>query len=322
MKTPEPKKSHFFLPAFLLPLSMLAQGSLTPPGAPGPTMLTLSQVEPRTPIGGMPFSITNSGSYYLTTNYSGAAGAIVILTNNVALDLNGFTLAGNGSNYGIYVNQSWTNITVRNGILQNWNVALYAALADNCQFEHLFISHNAGGVAGGTTTLVSDCTASGNGQDGIQVSEGCKIVNCISRLNGGSGITTGAGASVIGCVAELNALNGINMDHGLVKDCVARQNTNNGISAFSYCVVLNNNCPNNKIAGIISGQGGHRIEGNTVEANGFGINCNPSTGNLIIRNSATGNVTNYNVAASNTTGPVITSSTIATNTNPDANFSY
>lgn len=35
-------------------LSADAQGSLTPPGAPGPTMLSLSQVEPRTPISSLP----------------------------------------------------------------------------------------------------------------------------------------------------------------------------------------------------------------------------------------------------------------------------
>ena len=52
------------------------QGSLTPPGAPAPTMKTLSQIEPRIIINaaGTPgdssnlFNITQPGSYYLTTN--------------------------------------------------------------------------------------------------------------------------------------------------------------------------------------------------------------------------------------------------------------
>lgn len=55
--------------------SAFAQGSLTPPGAPGPTMLTLSQIEPRTPISSAPFTITAPGSYYLTANLS-------VTTNN------------------------------------------------------------------------------------------------------------------------------------------------------------------------------------------------------------------------------------------------
>ncbi|MGZ5545765.1 MAG: hypothetical protein ACXWIU_13930, partial [Limisphaerales bacterium] len=70
------------------------QGSLTPPGAPVPTMKTLSQIEPRTPIASGPFTIANSGAYYLTTNVTiGGGNAISIGANDVWLDLNGFTIS-------------------------------------------------------------------------------------------------------------------------------------------------------------------------------------------------------------------------------------
>ena len=52
-----------------------AQGSLTPPGAPAETMKTLEQVEPRTPVSSLPFTITQSGSYYLTTTLALAAAS-------------------------------------------------------------------------------------------------------------------------------------------------------------------------------------------------------------------------------------------------------
>jgi hypothetical protein len=73
-----------------------AQGSLTPPGAPAPTMKTLAQIEPRTPIASLPFTITNAGSYYLTTNLVGTSGTngITIASGNVTLDLEGFALLG------------------------------------------------------------------------------------------------------------------------------------------------------------------------------------------------------------------------------------
>src|SRR5580658_9358313 len=77
--------------------SVLAQGSLTPPGAPAPTMKTLSQVEPRTIVAaantpgdsGDTFIISQSGSYYLTTNMTGVSDqdCIEITANNVTLDL-------------------------------------------------------------------------------------------------------------------------------------------------------------------------------------------------------------------------------------------
>lgn len=71
-----------------------AQGALTPPvGAPAPVMKSLSQIEPRTPISTLPITITNSGSYYLTTNLTTSTGSgITIFANNVHLDLNGFTI--------------------------------------------------------------------------------------------------------------------------------------------------------------------------------------------------------------------------------------
>jgi hypothetical protein len=41
----------FLLSTLILqPPTLHAQGSLTPPGAPAPTMKSLDQVEPRTPI--------------------------------------------------------------------------------------------------------------------------------------------------------------------------------------------------------------------------------------------------------------------------------
>src|ERR1022692_4447454 len=80
--------------AFCCLTSAFGQGALTPPGAPAPDMKTLAQIEPRTPISYAPFTITNSGSYYLTTNLTVSSGnAITIATNGVTLDLGGFTIA-------------------------------------------------------------------------------------------------------------------------------------------------------------------------------------------------------------------------------------
>jgi hypothetical protein len=73
----------------------LAQGPLTPPpGAPAPTMKTLEQIEPRTPISALPFTISSPGSYYVSGDLVVVANqhGISIDASNVTLDLGGFEL--------------------------------------------------------------------------------------------------------------------------------------------------------------------------------------------------------------------------------------
>lgn len=303
-----------------MPVAALAQGNLTPSGPPAPIMKTLGQIEPRTPIGAIPFSITNSGSYYLTTNLAGASG-IQILTNNVSLDLQGFTMTGSGSGYGIEIG-AVTNVVIRNGIMAQWYYGIYASFTYNCRFEHLIVSQGGYGILAGIMATASECMAAENSADGIDFDGGARIINCFSRFNGGYGINASTEANVTGCVADYNGLDGILIDRGVVKDCMAEGNTNNGINCFINCLVANNKCLNNKIAGVASGQGGNRIDNNDLTGNAYGILAASSTGNLITRNSATGNNTNYNIEAGNTVAPLVPSTGIATNVNPYANLNY
>jgi hypothetical protein len=109
--------------AGLQSLTVRGQGSLTPPGGPSPTMKTLAQVEPRTPISTLPFTISAPGSYYVTTNLTAASAGIgvTISSGNVVLDLSGFTLNGaKVGTSGIYVIGNFTNIVIRNGIVTSW----------------------------------------------------------------------------------------------------------------------------------------------------------------------------------------------------------
>src|ERR1017187_8409666 len=125
MKT---KFHYLFIALALLALSTLnsqlstvfAQGSLTPPGAPTPTMKSLDQIEARTPISSVPYTISAPGSYYLTGNLAVSSGtAITITASQVTLDLNGFTLSSTeatptGTGILLEVGGN-SDITIRNG---------------------------------------------------------------------------------------------------------------------------------------------------------------------------------------------------------------
>src|SRR5437763_11008128 len=94
--------------ALFLPLAAFSQGSLTPPGAPAPTMKKLDEVEPRTNLQATPaavgvdttnpsyhFIISQPGSYYLSANVLVTkANGIQISAEGVTLDLNGFQVSG------------------------------------------------------------------------------------------------------------------------------------------------------------------------------------------------------------------------------------
>ena len=197
------------LSAFSLqPLALHAQGSLTPPpGAPAPTMKSLDQIEARTPISSAPFAITQSGSYYLTTNLTGVSGqsGIYVFANNVTLDLNGFSiLGGSGSGNGIFI--SSTNATVRNGTITGWTnsgvTGIECASGQNVVLAGLTVSCNTSGVDSFVNNVeIRDCMVCGNTVDGIYVGgSDCLIIgnNCAGNntenYSGGAGIAIG-GAS-------------------------------------------------------------------------------------------------------------------------------
>jgi hypothetical protein len=133
-------KSHLTLLTTLFILHpssfLLSQGPLTPPGAPAPTMKTLDQVEARTPISALPFTINSSGSYYVTSNLIAAAGqtGITVNTGNVTIDLNGFQLIGSGgaTAHGVRIATGVTAVTIRDGIVRGFSGDGISAESSNC----------------------------------------------------------------------------------------------------------------------------------------------------------------------------------------------
>ena len=331
-----------------------AQGSLTPPGAPAPAMKSLAQIEPRTPILSLPYTITNSGSYYLVTNLVGTTNdsGITINTNNVTVDLNGFTLQGVPlSMSGILVNGSFTNLVFRNGAVAGWGgdgVDTFSiAYPRGMIFDRLTISDNAGtGLATEAGSIVRDCLFIGNGFDGLY-SAGGELTGCLARNNGGYGFAV-SGATLHQCLAEHNTNGGFGFFYSRALDCSSQSNSGNGFvfsgagcaarrcrisdntangirisTGGTGCSIVDCEIQNNNNYGIytLGGGGGATIAGNNFTSNRFGNIIISDSGNYIENNHV---VTSPGVWGISITSPSYTNNVVVKNVvvGASASFNY
>jgi hypothetical protein len=184
--------------------SAFGQGSLAPPGSPAPTMKSLDQIEARTPISSLPFTVSAPGSYYVTANLFAVAGqnGITIAANNVTIDLNGFTLFGSGGGSGeaIWSPAAQQNLVVRNGTVRNWpgsGVNFYDAGSSLATVENIHsISNGFTGIAVKNGSYVTDCLTVGNGIRGILVDNDTLVEHCKAAGNMSLGIGAGSGCQL------------------------------------------------------------------------------------------------------------------------------
>src|ERR1043165_9196278 len=324
-----------------LATAALVAGPLNPPAGPvASTYKTLTEVEPRiainstnTPGDGVTvYKITQPGSYYLTGNVAGVQGryGIVIDSDNVCLDLMGFTIQGAvGSLDGIRTSSTWrNNIKIRNGHVNGFGAAgvnFYVNGAEqNITIENVSASSNGTyGLRAGSSARFSHCTVWSNGSTGISSISDAVIDHCVVRANNaginvgqGSSITdcsvydnTGVGISVVtgsvirGCAVYSNNLGGIFASGSTVTDCTCASNQEYGISASTRCVIRNNLCTSNTnvtgdAAGILCTGTDNRVEGNSCASNSRGVRIT-SAGCVVQQNTCSGNTTNWDIAIGN-----------------------
>ncbi|HEX5223319.1 MAG TPA: right-handed parallel beta-helix repeat-containing protein [Verrucomicrobiae bacterium] len=161
--------------------SARAQGALAPSGAPAPMMKTLEQIEPRTPISSLPFTISSSGSYYLTSPLHSTNSGITVSADDVTIDLMGFTISGtqDTNHSGIFIaggdDVMRRNVVVRNGGITRFGIGIHVKNTQSAQISHLIVYQNAAegiklisvdpGVC--TDVTVEQCTITDNSSYGI-----------------------------------------------------------------------------------------------------------------------------------------------------------
>src|SRR3954468_2089970 len=210
----------------LFSFSAFPQGSLTPPGAPAPTMKTLDQVEPRIDLQNAPasavtttnadyhFIISQPGSYYLSANLAVTkANGIQINAEGVTLDLNGFQVSrGTGSGGdGIQISGSAHRFRLLNGSVQGFAMGINtlngAQGARASKFRDLDVSGCSSiAILSGPAALLESCYVHDNtGTHGFSCSSGSTLTNCTASANTVTyALSAGVGATVINCTASSN----------------------------------------------------------------------------------------------------------------------
>ena len=220
---------------FILSVPGFSQGPLAPPGTPAPTMKTLDQVEPRYPVY-TPTTITERGSYYLANNLivtSSISEVIRIETNDVVLDLNGFTIDAPLSDNAISSVVGTESITVKNGTLRNLNdmaCSLNNTRRARCIDLNIFDSLN--GIDVGPDSEVSLCYVTRCSEGGITIRANSVARKCTVSDTPDNGILAFMGTKVAHCTI---------------------QGCGGGISARSNCEITGNLCISNNVGLFASG---------------------------------------------------------------------
>ncbi|MBN1673713.1 MAG: right-handed parallel beta-helix repeat-containing protein [Kiritimatiellae bacterium] len=309
-----------------------------PPGTDAAVMKTLDQVEPRTVITALPFAITNPGSYYMTGHLAMTSDAdgITIHTNDVLIDMKGFSLlGGNHRGVAIRADADLRNIAIRNGVLKDWDEGGIAAnpVYDG-QLQNVLSYDNGdtdySDIVVGKGWLITACTSYSAGSNGIYAYAFCTLRDCSVLNSGAAGIRGEYECTILDCKVYGNAVAGIYAaEHCMVKGCMVTDNTADGIVGERRNRIEGNNCAKNGTggtgAGIHATGDGNRIESNTLNQDQTGILVD-GTNNLVIRNSAFGCVVEaFDISGDSRYGEVLKAQSLPaqfTNANPWANFEF
>jgi parallel beta-helix repeat protein len=264
--------------------ALFAQGSLTLPGAPAPAADTPAPLESRVPISFAPFNISDSGSYYLTTNLNVAAGDVIIISaDGVTLDLNGFTIASTEAGpagTGILLSGTRSDIHIRNGHIKGGvsnNAGHYSGSGflsginfsgeppSNVRVSGVSVSGCLGmGIflAQGESTVVESCTVRTVGYAGISANT---VARCAAKECGANAISAITASDCVGISSSTGIFDGVRAL--TANNCAGLSDYGNGLSAGTA-----NNCYGGSSSGIgISVDDGGMLTGCKAENSSLGI---------------------------------------------------
>jgi parallel beta-helix repeat protein len=216
-------------------------------------IVCVATVEAATEIIKLPWTIATQGSYIINQNLKANWHGIKVQANNVTIDLNGYSIAGNNASggYGVYMNGR-SNVEIRNGTIRNFGSTGIYEEGDSGNSHRIInvrvINNKGSGIyLNGSNHMVKDCTVSNNGFDGIYAADGCTVSGNTAYSNGNNGISAGVACMAKNNTAYHNQYYGILLGgYNLVDGNTAYDNNQSGgedytnISECATCVFGSN----------------------------------------------------------------------------------
>lgn len=247
----------------------------------------------------------------VTQDLTCAGPGVIIGAGDVTLDLQGFSLRGNGTSTGV-ANTGFPGVTVRNGRIANFGVGVSVkSSANNGHLDRLRVIGNATtgiSVTASTGVFITASRVSANGQVGIVYTDDLAIAPSLGGItgstvtaNGSNGILVATTAApTLGMKIQGNTVGANNNGISLIGTSQAKVNKNT-LAANNTSGIAVLNADQTKIASnTISGSQVHGIEigtGNTstvVSGNRATYSRQDGINNKAVDTTFTGNVLKFN----------------------------
>lgn len=188
---------------------------------------------------GFPVSLTQKGSYKLTSNLTipnENTSGIIATAENVSIDLNGFSVIGvsgaaGPSGFGIGVRTEARGV-VYNGMIRGMGDT-GVQVGRFSRVEHVQVSLNGIGVQA-AGSLIREVVATENRLEGIRIANRSTVTECIANDNLGSGIVGDIDVNIVGnTVMENHGMGIVAGGSGLVLQNTVSGNGGLGLSLGS-----------------------------------------------------------------------------------------
>jgi hypothetical protein len=189
-------------------------------------------------------TIHASGSFVLAGNLDATGDCLLIAADFVSIDLDGYTISGNGTGSGVRAatDELRKGIRIFNGTIRGFETGIdLGSWGVQVTAEHLHVNGNSNvGIAINGQAVVKDCVVSENG-DGINVGSRSLVTGNDSSFNTASGIVVGVGSTIIGNTVGVNGNNGlVASNSSTVLNNTAQANTHHGIGVTCASNVMGN----------------------------------------------------------------------------------